>query len=350
MDPTFWLAGGLTLLLLLVFWVNYAHERRRLSNGIWLNVFVLVAVIWLLIAAFVSGQIWLLFPVLLLGASFFVAVVLGIYGLIIFLFYNARQVWRRESHSLANLLGLLLALALSSYVVWQALVLQGVIPSPLVLLLSFVPNLLVYVLLNVWNYLTISLVYQLNRPRYRQQAIVVLGAGLIDGERVSGLLAGRIKRAVAFYQQQQGKGGPAALLVFSGGQGADEKLPEAVAMQRYAVTELGVPLADTAVETRSVNTLENMRYSAQLIEQRYGSTYRAIFVSNGYHIFRAGLVARQAGFRANGIGARTAHYFLPTAFLREFVAIMVLHKRLHLAVAAILVLIAVLQAGVRLFS
>ncbi|MCL5457538.1 YdcF family protein [Loigolactobacillus coryniformis] len=244
---------------------NYFHERRRLSNGIWLNGFVLCAGGWLLIVAVSSGQMWLLIPILLLGLILLVAFALGIYGVIIFLLHNARQVWRRESHSLANLLGLLLALGLSVYVIWQALVLQGVIPSPLVLLFSFMPSLLFYIFLNVWNFLTLSLVYQLNRPRYRQQAIVVLGAGLIDGERVSGLLAGRIKRAITFYQQQQAKGGPTPLLVFSGGQGSDERLPEAVAMQRYAVHELGIPLADTAVEPQSRNTLENMRFSAQLI-------------------------------------------------------------------------------------
>lgn len=329
---------------------NYFHERRRLSNGIWLNGFVLCAGGWLLIVAVSSGQMWLLIPILLLGLILLVAFALGIYGVIIFLLHNARQVWRRESHSLANLLGLLLALGLSVYVIWQALVLQGVIPSPLVLLFSFMPSLLFYIFLNVWNFLTLSLVYQLNRPRYRQQAIVVLGAGLIDGERVSGLLAGRIKRAVTFYQQQQAKGGPTPLLVFSGGQGSDERLPEAVAMQRYAVHELGIPLADTAVESQSRNTLENMRFSAQLITQRFGADYRAIFVSNGYHIFRAGLVARQAGFRANGIGARTARYFLPNAFLREFAAIMVMHKRLHLTIAGILVALAIMQAALRLFS
>lgn len=320
---------------------NYFHERRRLSNGIWLNGFVLCAGGWLLIVAVSSGQMWLLIPILLLGLILLVAFALGIYGVIIFLLHNARQVWRRESHSLANLLGLLLALGLSVYVIWQALVLQGVIPSPLVLLFSFMPSLLFYIFLNVWNFLTLSLVYQLNRPRYRQQAIVVLGAGLIDGERVSGLLAGRIKRVITFYQQQQAEGGPTRYLCL---------VAAKAAMQRYAVHELGIPLADTAVESQSRNTLENMRFSAQLITQRFGADYRAIFVSNGYHIFRAGLVARQAGFRANGIGARTARYFLPNAFLREFAAIMVMHKRLHLTIAGILVALAIMQAALRLFS
>lgn len=121
-------------------------------------------------------------------------------------------------------------------------------------------------------------------------------------------------------------------------------------MQQYAVHELGVPSADTAVESQSRNTLENMRFSAQLITQRFGADYRAIFVSNGYHIFRAGLVARQAGFRANGIGARTARYFLPNAFLREFAAIMMMHKRLYLTIAGILVALAIMQAALHLFS
>lgn len=330
-------------IMLIIFLGSYFYERRRLSNGIWLNLFFLSGGIWMMIAVINSGNRWLILPVLLFDGLLLLALLLGIYGLIFFLLYNARQVWQRERHSLPSLLGLLLALGLSAFVGWQILLSRGVVPSPLVTLLSFMPALLIYIFLNVWNYLSISLIYQLNRPCYRQQAIVVLGAGLLDGSRVSSLLASRINCGVAFYRRQLAKGGQTPLLVFSGGQGADEKLPEAVAMQRYAVDHLGVPLADTAVENRSTNTLQNMQFSAELIEARFGVAYQAIFVSNGYHIFRAGLVARQAGFRANGIGARTAGYFLPNAFLREFVAIMAMHKRLHLSVAGVLIALALFQ-------
>lgn len=337
------LSGVIAIGLLLLFGVSYFRERRQLRNGVWLNGFFIAGGIWLLTSAWGSGNPWLLVPVLLVDGLLVLALLLGIYGVIIFLLYNAHQVWRREAHSLTNLLGLLLAIGLSGLVVWQALIFGDVLPPPLMLLFSFVPVLVGYAFLNFWNYLTISLVYQLHRPRYRQQAIVVLGAGLLNGTEISGLLASRIKRGVTFYQKQIEKGRPAPLLVFSGGQGPDEKLPEALAMQRYAVEKLQVPEKDTAVELQSTNTRQNMAFSARLIQQRFGPRYRAIFVSNGYHIFRAGLLARQVGFNAQGIGAHTAGYFLPNAFLREFAAIMVLHKRLHLRVAAVVVSLAIIQ-------
>ncbi len=63
------------------------------------------------------------------------------------------------------------------------------------------------------------------------------------------------------------------------------------------------------------------------MDQQTGGPYRAIFTSNNYHIFRAGLYAKQAGLKADGIGAKTAFYYLPNAFLREYIAILVLHKK-----------------------
>ena len=159
------LSGVIAIGLLLLFGVSYFRERRQLRNGVWLNGFFIAGGIWLLTSAWGSGNPWLLVPVLLVDGLLVLALLLGIYGVIIFLLYNAHQVWRREAHSLTNLLGLLLAIGLSGLVVWQALIFGDVLPPPLMLLFSFVPVLVGYAFLNFWNYLTISLVYQLHRPR-----------------------------------------------------------------------------------------------------------------------------------------------------------------------------------------
>lgn len=41
-----------------------------------------------------------------------------------------------------------------------------------------------------------------------------------------------------------------------------------------------------------------------------------------YHVFRAAMLTRSAGLNARVIGAPTAGYFVPSALLRESVAIM----------------------------
>lgn len=105
-------------------------------------------------------------------------------------------------------------------------------------------------------------------------------------------------------------------------------------MKQYAM-EQGIPERDILVETNSTTTLENMLYSKEIMDQQMKGPYRAIFSSNNYHIFRAGLYARQAKLKANGIGAKTAFYYLPNAFLREYLAILMMNKKTydHLRIA-----------------
>ncbi len=105
-----------------------------------------------------------------------------------------------------------------------------------------------------------------------------------------------------------------------------KKLPEAVAMKEYAVAQ-GVPEGEILVETNSTTTYENMKFSKEIMDSLKPNGYKVIFSSNNYHIFRAGLYADQAQLKADGIGAPTAFYYLPNAFLREFVAILFMHKK-----------------------
>jgi uncharacterized SAM-binding protein YcdF (DUF218 family) len=62
------------------------------------------------------------------------------------------------------------------------------------------------------------------------------------------------------------------------------------------------------------------RFSKEIMEREKPSGYHAIFTSNNYHIFRAGMYAEDVGLKIDGIGSKTARYYLPNAFLREFIA------------------------------
>lgn len=99
-----------------------------------------------------------------------------------------------------------------------------------------------------------------------------------------------------------------------------------------------IVLGDGWAETQSKTTLQNMKFSKQLIAQGPVKNPRTIFVTNNYHTFRAGMFAKQAGLKADGIGARTARFFLPDAIIREYIAIFVRNKWWH-AVAMLGILI-----------
>lgn len=63
-----------------------------------------------------------------------------------------------------------------------------------------------------------------------------------------------------------------------------------------------------------------------------------VVVTSAYHSFRTALLTRRLGLTARVVGARTARYYVPSALLREFVAVMREHWRLHLVLAALMVL------------
>ena len=99
-------------------------------------------------------------------------------------------------------------------------------------------------------------------------------------------------------------------------------------MKQYALAQ-GIPEEDLLLEDLSTSTQTNMAFSKQIIDRYNIDRVKVIFSSNNYHIFRAAIFARQNQLRADGIGEKTALYYLPNAFLREFIAIVAMHKKKH---------------------
>ena len=326
----------------LIFGWRYQQEKRRLSNGIWFNLFF-----WSTLAA-IGGSILMSHNrklILIVGVLFvLVAGVIVIFYLLqaVLLLWNAVIVWHRESHSLANLLTLFLGLAFMIAPIFSRW-LATILPQALNFWIDTLGTmLLLYVVIWFYNYLTMLALYQFNRPKLNQDYIIVLGSGLLNGDEVPPLLQQRIQRGLTFQRKQQAKTGKLATLIFSGGQGPDEALPEGEAMRRFALTQ-GLAPAQAIAEPKSRTTLENMRFSKQIIDQRGPQLAHTIFVTNNYHTFRAGLYARQVGLKADGLGAHTAHFFLPNAVLREYIAIFVQYKKWHLIIGGLFVLLACLQ-------
>jgi uncharacterized SAM-binding protein YcdF (DUF218 family) len=157
------------------------------------------------------------------------------------------------------------------------------------------------------------------RRRLAANAIIVLGSGLL-GDRVPPLLASRLDRAAECLRRVPGA---EPVIVVSGGQGADEQVPEAVAMSAY-LRAAGVPAERILLEDKATTTEENLRFSVRVLE-KHGRTGAVLAVTNNYHVFRTAVLSRRLGLRLNVVGARTASYFMPSAFLREFVVLLAQH-------------------------
>ena len=97
----------------------------------------------------------------------------------------------------------------------------------------------------------------------------------------------------------------------------------------------GVPDEEVVLEDQATTTEENLRYSKALLVER-GLTGHVVAVTNNYHVFRTAVLSRKQGLRMQVVGAPTAWYFVPSAFLREFVALMVRNPLVHGLACAVL--------------
>lgn len=322
------------LFFFLLFCYFYFKEKCRLRNGWLLNLTLISFMGYVTLITITDGSLIGAGIIALLLFLFLVTVLLGIYAAIIFLIGNSFIVLRHESRRLPNLLTLILGLAIIALIILQTFG-PRLLPDWSVILLSIPTTIAIYFFVVFWNFLSISLLYQFNQPKYNQDYVIVLGAGLINGEKVTPLLAKRIDRAIQFYHEQSEETLSPPQLLMSGGQGPDEKVPESQAMRDYAL-EQGIPDEDIIMEAQSTNTLENMKFSKEIMEREKPTGYHAIFTSNNYHIFRAGMYAEEVGLKIDGIGSKTARYYLPNAFLREFIAVALMNKRLHLLVCGLI--------------
>lgn len=145
-------------------------------------------------------------------------------------------------------------------------------------------------------------------------AVIVLGAGL-RGDRPTLILAERLNTAMEYMRDN-----PKSVAILSGGQGAGEIVTEASVMGEYMRSH-GIAQERIILEEASTSTEENFRYSRAIMEERFGADASAVFVTTGFHVYRAGLVAEKQGLTAVGIPSADRWYMRLNNYLRECVAL-----------------------------
>lgn len=304
------------ILFVLYFYLR-RKDRRMLRNGV-----VLVAAGYfagLALSEFLTRWI----P----GFSLLVVLIMALVPLAILvlaaaLIHNGVVMMRFEGRSLGNLLSLVLGLLLIGLPVLAVILVLSLnawaigLAALLFFLCSYFG--VVFVV-----FLSYAIAYGRMSSRFKPAGIVVLGSRLIHGQ-VPPRLRSRLDKALNIYKQTT----PKPILIPTGGQGLDESRAEAIAMAEYLLTS-GVPASDVLIEDKAVNTEENLRLASAMFSAS-GHSGPLVAVTNNYHVLRAALLARRLKLDAEVIGSPTAKYYLPSAFLREFAAILVEHKWLHL--------------------
>jgi len=318
------LAALVAIVFAALYLTGHRRDPRMLRNGVFLTAALVALLVGALELVARSSPDLGKFVFLLLLAVVYLVLVLGV-----LLVVNGFAMLRREGRSLGNRLSLLTGgavVALPAFAVVVALV-GGTVGRVIAVIVC---ALAVYAAFAVVSFALYSVVYARLRLRSDASSVVVHGSGLVGGQ-VPPLLRGRLDRGIAVYDELLARGAD-VVLVPSGGQGADEPRPEAVAMAEYLVAA-GVPVEDVVLEDQSTTTRSNIERSVALLDER-GREGALLLVTSDYHVLRTASLARRLGVDAQVVGAPTAWYYVPSAFLREFVAIMSTHRR---AAASVLV-------------
>ncbi len=149
----------------------------------------------------------------------------------------------------------------------------------------------------------------------RENALIVLGSG-IRGEQLTVGLKNRLDEAIECYEENNN-----LIIIVTGGQGAQEDITEALAMERYLLS-CGIPQEKIIKEEKATSTYENFVYSKQILDSMLGNDYEIAFVTNDYHIYRAGSLAKIAGFEyTTHSHSSTMWYTVLPSCIRECMAV-----------------------------
>lgn len=215
-------SGGIivTLICVMLLVVSLRQNKFRLLNGVLCNMAILTSGVTLVIGIEQLGNTSLNFLLLMLLLLFFGLLALLYLFQGVFLLWNALIVWRKESHTLGNMLTLFLAIIVLVVLPLLRVLDHSLFPHATVTLYNtLIIPIIAYLGFCFLSFITSFLITRLHRPRYNQEYIIVLGAGLLNGNQVSPLLASRIIQALTFANKQEKKTGKYPLLVFSGGKG-----------------------------------------------------------------------------------------------------------------------------------
>ncbi len=183
------------------------------------------------------------------------------------------------------------------------------------------------------------------KPKYDKDFIIIPGCAISRKGGLLPLIKGRTNRAVRYAWDQEIASGRPVKYIPSGGQGPDEVMSEGSAMALYLLSH-GAEADEVFPEKKSSTTYENFKFSKALIDS-INPNANIAFATTNYHMLRCGLIAYSLGMRnIEGISGKTKWYFWPNGFVREFIAILAMNKKVHIIAVLCCAFFCLLAGGI----
>ncbi|HEX3026564.1 MAG TPA: YdcF family protein [Clostridia bacterium] len=142
----------------------------------------------------------------------------------------------------------------------------------------------------------------------------MLGAQAI-GNEPSIILLGRINAAACFLKRH-----PNSVCIAAGGQGSDETESEAKCIKDYLTSRYGIEAKRIYTDDQSKSTSQNFDNAIKIIK-RYNLSDNVAVATDGFHMFRAKLLAQRKGLNAYACPAVTDKRLVLTFYIRELFAL-----------------------------
>jgi len=252
----------------------------------------------------------------------------------------ALKVYSVERSKLQLVVGLILASVLIAGTVLQYIatfLLGGFFHQEIVRIFQFAMTYFVFAFI---NYMVVTLRLTLLEDEGKQDFVLILGEQLSKHGKPSKVLVNRLDMALDYIGRQQFHYQQVPKIIVSGtSTGTHSDISEAKIMAKYLVDH-GVPEEAILMECQAANTHENFIYAKKIIKAntKQIQTVKAVFVTSSYHLYRSQLYANMEGlYQMSGVGARADFPERLLNWVREFVAILFMHRKLHLAVSILMI-------------
>ena len=148
-----------------------------------------------------------------------------------------------------------------------------------------------------------------------EDAVIILGCAVI-GDRPSNTMKMRVDSAYELYSSRND-----VIYVVSGGKGPQENISEAEAMKRL-LKDKGIPDKQIILEDNATSTTENFKFSKTILDEHFDTVYKAAYVTNDFHCYRAGKLAEICGFKnVSCVSAPTPKSAVIFCYIREVLAV-----------------------------
>jgi len=157
-----------------------------------------------------------------------------------------------------------------------------------------------------------------NPADFTEDAVIVLGTA-VHGERPSTPLILRLEKCIEYTKKN-----PKAIIIVSGGQGAQEDVTEAYAMKKY-LTKKGIKAENIIEEDKATSTNENFKYSKIILDNYFNKNYKVAYITNDFHSYRSYKLAKLNGINALSYNTNTNITAVLPSYMREVLALIQLY-------------------------